>query len=149
MPGDTNGCTTVGDTRAESADVSSLVATRQPQIVVLSVHRDMFVVLLRQFFDSGLDVRHASGFTHSLGAVVGVATGTVPVSLERFGVKGDDDTPLLSDTSEEETGHPEMVTHGDTLTRANLELPLRRHDFCVDTADVDTSVEASTVMSLN
>jgi len=42
-----------------------------------------------------------------------------------------------------------VVTHGDALTRTDLELPLGRHDLSVDTADVDAGVEACAVMSLN
>jgi hypothetical protein len=56
---------------------------------------------------------------------------------------------LLSNADEKVTRHPEVVTHRDTLTRANLELPLRRHDFSIDTADVHTSVQAGAVVSLD
>jgi hypothetical protein len=42
-----------------------------------------------------------------------------------------------------------MITHGDTLARSDLELPLRRHDLSINTADVDAGVEAGTVVSLN
>jgi len=52
------------------------------------------------------------------------------------------DTPLLTDSEKEETSHPEVVTELDTLARANLELPLRRHDFGVDTGNPDTGVQA-------
>jgi hypothetical protein len=42
-----------------------------------------------------------------------------------------------------------VVTHRDTLARANLELPLRGHHLSVDTTDVDTGVEAGAVVSLD
>jgi len=42
-----------------------------------------------------------------------------------------------------------MVTHGNTLTGPNLELPLRWHHFGVDTADVDASIETGTIVGLN
>jgi hypothetical protein len=71
-----------------------------------------------------------------------VAAGTVPVALEGLGVERGLDSPLLTDTEEEETGHPEVVAHVDTLARADLELPLRRHHLGVDTRDVDTGIQA-------
>jgi hypothetical protein len=40
-----------------------------------------------------------------------VQTGTVPVTLDGLGLEGDADTELLSDTVEDEAGHPEVVTH--------------------------------------
>jgi hypothetical protein len=52
------------------------------------------------------------------------------------------DSPLLSDPEQQEPSHPEVVSHIDTLTWTDLELPLRRHHLGVDTRDVDTGVEA-------
>lgn len=149
MPGNTDGSATVRDARAKVGDVASLVATRQPQVVVLSVDGDVLVVLLGELLDGGLDVLHSSGLAHSLGGVVGVAPGTVPVALERLGVEGDDDAPLLGDAGEEITGHPKVVAHGDPLAGADLELPLGGHDLRVDTADIDLGVEASAVVGFD
>jgi hypothetical protein len=87
--------------------------------------------------------------THASGTEVGVASSTVPVTSQRLGVEGDLDTPLLGKTDEEVAGHPEVVTHLDTLARSNLELPLGRHDLGVDTTDLDTSVQADAVVGLN
>lgn len=42
-----------------------------------------------------------------------------------------------------------MITHLDTLTRADLELPLGRHDLGVDTGDLNTSVETGSVVGLD
>jgi len=106
MPGNANGSTTVCDTRAEIVDVASLVTTSQPQIIVLAVNSNMLIVPLRQLLNGSFDGFHSSGLTHSLRAVVGVAASTVPVTLERFGVEGNDDAPLLGDTDEEVAGHP-------------------------------------------
>ncbi len=141
-----NGGTAVSNTRAERPDVTSLVATRQTELVVLSIHSNVLVMPLAELGDGGLDCLHTSRLTHSLGTVVGVATSTVPVTGERLRVEGNLDTPLLGDTLKEVTSHPEVVAHRDTLTGPNLELPLRRHDFGVDTADVDASVQARPVM---
>lgn len=149
MTGDTNGGTTVGNTRGENTDVASLMATSETHVIVLTVNGDVLIVSEGQLLDRSLDGLHSAGLTHLLGAVVGVAASTVPVTLEGLGVEGDLDIPLLGNTDEEVTSHPEVITHGDTLTRSDLELPLRGHDLGVDTRDVDTGVEASTVVGFD
>ena len=149
VTGDTDGSATVGNARTEGSDVTGLVTTSEAHVVVISVHSDVFVVLLGEFFDGGLNDLHATLDTHGGGTVVGMAPSTVPVTGQRLGVEGDLDAPLLGKADEEVTGHPEVVTHLNTLTRANLELPLGRHDLGVDTADFDTSVQADAVVSLN
>jgi hypothetical protein len=55
------------------------------------------------------------------------------------------DTPLFTDPQQEETSHPEVVAHLDTLTWSDLELPLGGHDLGVDTRDFDTGVQTSTL----
>ena len=121
----------------------------ETEIIVLAVDGDVLVVTLAQLLDRRLNVLHSSGLTHSLGGVVGVASGAVPVTLERLGVEGDLDAPLFGYTDKEVSGHPEVVTHGDSLTRADLELPLRGHDLCVDARNVDTGVEAGAVVGFD
>lgn len=64
-------------------------------------------------------------------------------------MEGDGNGPLLADSDQEIPGHPEMISHVDTGARADLELPLTRHDFCVDTGDGDTGVETGSVMRLD
>lgn len=140
---------TIRHTRAERRNVASLMAPSQPQIVVLAVYRDVVLVALRELLDRSLDRLDSALLTHRLGGVVGVAAGTVPLALERLGVEGDFDAPLLSNTDEQETRHPEVVAHIDSLAGADLELPLGRHDLGVDTRDVDARVEAGPVVRLD
>jgi hypothetical protein len=64
-------------------------------------------------------------------------------------VEGDFRTPLLCDTDKEVASHPEFISHGDAFAWADLELPLRRHDFCVDTADPESGIEACTIVRLD
>ena len=42
-----------------------------------------------------------------------------------------------------------MVTHVNAFTGADLEFPLGWHDFCVDTRDVDTRIQAGAVVRLD
>ena len=149
MTRDTDGSTAVGNARAEFSDVAGLVATSETHVVVLSVHSDVLVVLLGKLFNGSLDDLDTTLDTHGFGTEVGVAPSTVPFTGQRFGVEGNLDTPLLGKTDEEVTGHPEVVAHLNTLTRANLELPLGRHDLGVDTADLDTSIQTHAVVGLN
>jgi len=140
MARNTDGCTTVGNTRGEGADIGSLVLSSQPQLVIFTINGDVFHMLLREFLDGCLDGLHSSGLTHGFGGEVGVAAGTVPVALERLGVERNFDTPFFGHTGEQKAGHPEMIAHGDTLARADLELPLRWHDLCVNSGNVDASI---------
>lgn len=149
MPGNTDRSTTVGDTRRERSDVASLMTASQTKLIVLSVDGNVLVVPFAELGNGGLDGLHSSGLTHSLGGVVGVAASAVPVTGKRLGVEGDLDAPLFGDALKEVAGHPEVVTHGDTLTRADLELPLGGHDLGVDAADVDTGVQACAVVGFN
>ena len=129
--------------------MASLVATSQAEVVVLAVDRDVFVVPLRELLDRSLNRLDTALFTHLLRRVVGVAAGAVPVALEWLRVERNLDAPLLGDADEEIASHPEVVTHGDTLTWANLELPLGGHDLGVDAGDVDACVEARAVVRLD
>lgn len=149
VTGDTDGSTTVGNTRREVTNVTSLVLAGKTLVVVGTVNGNVLVVALGELLDGSLDGLHTALLAHGLGRVVGVATSTVPVTGDSLGVERDLDTPLLSDSDEEVTGKGEVVTHLDTLAGANLELPLGRHDLGVDTRDVDTGVEAGTVVGLD
>ena len=149
VTGDTDRSTTVGNAGAESSDVASLVTTSEAHIIVISVHSNVFVVLLSELFDGSLNNLHTTLDTHGGGTVVSVASSAVPVTGQRLGVEGNLNTPLLGKTDEKVTGHPEVVTHLDTLARSDLELPLGRHDLGVDTADLNASIQADTVMGLN
>lgn len=129
--------------------MTGLVATSESEVIVLPVNSNMFIMSFGEFFDSVFDELHTSSFPHGLGREVGVAASTVPFALERFGVEGNLDAPLLSDANKKIPGHPKVVAHRNAFTRSHLELPLRRHHFSIDTADVDTSIEAGTIVCLN
>lgn len=122
------------------------MSSAQPQLVVLAINRNVLIVPLGQLGNGFLDRLHSTLFTHGLGRVVGVATSTIPVTLQGLGMERHLDVELFRNTNEEESGHPEMITHLDTLAGTDLELPLRGHDFGVDTTDVDTGIKACTVV---
>lgn len=149
MARNTDGSTTIGDTRAEVADVARLMTASETEIVILAIDSNVFIVPLGKLLDSSFNSLDTSGFAHSLGRVVGVTTSTVPVALEGLGMEGNLNTPLLSNADKEVASHPKVVAHGDAFTRADLEFPLRRHYLSVDTADVNASVETGAIVSFD
>lgn len=78
-----------------------------------------------------------------------MAARAVPIALEGLRVEGHFDVELFGDASKKETGHPEVISHVDSLAWTNLELPLGRHNFGVDTTDVHARVQAGTVVGLD
>lgn len=151
MTGDSDGCTSVGNTGREGSDVASLVLSGQSELVVFTVNGNVLHVTLSELLDSGLNGLHTdTGGSRRLGRVVGVATGTVPVTgAQGLGVERRSDPPFFTDPEQQEPGHPQVISHLDSRARPDLELPLRRHHFGVDSRDVDTSVETSSVVSLD
>lgn len=111
LPWNSDRSTTVGDTVREAIDAAGLVAAGQTESVVLTVHGNVLLVASLKLLDSSLDVLHAALNTHLLAGEVAVHTGTVPVTGDWLGVEGDLGAEFFGDTVEQETGHPEVVTH--------------------------------------
>ena len=76
-------------------------------------------------------------------------TSTVPVAWNWFGRERDLGAIFFSNSVKEPARHPKLVAEIDSLTWANLVLPLSRHDFSVGTGDFDTCIHAGLVMRLN
>jgi len=56
------------------------------------------------------------------------------------------DSPLFTDSEKQESSHPEVVSHIDTGTWTDLELPLGRHNLGIDTRDLDTGIQAGSLL---
>jgi len=110
---------------------------------------DMSDVMPGQLVDGLLDLDQTVLLPHSQGGEVGVGACAVPVTLHGLGVNGDHGAKVLSHSVQQETTHPQVVTHGDALAGTNLELPLSGHDFGIGAGNVDSSIEASLVVSLD
>merc|ERR1712058_128828 len=108
---------------------------------------NMTVVTFPKFLDGSFNVLHSSLFSHLLSRIVAVSSSSVPVSFNGFRVKGHGDAEVFSHPLKDVTGHPEVVTHGDSLTRSNLELPLSWHHLCVGSTDLDSGIHAAFDMS--
>ena len=108
----------------------------------------MELVLGGHSLEESLNVVHTSDFSHGLSGEVGVATSSVPV-LEELRLKGDRDTKVFSDSAEEVSGDPDLITDLNTKARTNLELPLAGHNLAVSSRDLDASKEAGFVVGID
>jgi len=149
LGGDTDRSTTISNTSAELSDGSSLVMASETEDVVLTVDGNVFFVANTELLDGGVDILETTLCTHGLGGVVGVATSSVPVTLNGLGVERADHTELLSETVHDVSGQPHVVTSIHTDTWSDLVLPLTGHHLTVDSSNLDTSVQAGTVVSLD
>lgn len=109
----------------------------------------MEIVSLGQFINCLEDDLFSAWLTHWGGGVVGVATGTVPVTRNGLGIKGDNDAKVLGNAPQEETCHPKLIAHFNALAGSNLELPLGGHHLGVGAGNLNARVETGTVMRLD
>lgn len=149
FPWDTDRGAAVSDAVGEGVDRASLVTAGKALLVTLAVHGNMLGVAALELLDGGLDMLHTALLTHLLGGEVAVKTGTVPVAGNGLGVERDLGTELLGHTVEEEAREPEVVTHLDTLARADLVLPLSGHHLGVGARDLDAGIQAALVVSFD
>merc|ERR1719341_1973433 len=153
IPRDPDACTTIGNTGREVVDGGGFMTSSQPPLVILASMRiillDMKAVILAQLLNSSLDVHHAALFSHSLSREVTMSPRTIPVSNHGLGIKGDYHTKVFSNSFKKKSCHPEIITHVNSLSWPNLELPLSRHHLRISPRNSDASVQAAPVMSLN
>lgn len=76
-------------------------------------------------------------------------TSTVPVARDGLGLDGDLGTEFLGDAVKEEAGHPQLITHLDSLAGADLEFPLGGHNLGVGAGDLNAGVQACLIMGVN
>ena len=152
---------------------TNLVATSETLVIVCAVNGNVLSVSLAELLNSLVNGLDTTLLPHGLGGEVGVAASAVPFAWDSLGVEADLDTPLFRNADEEVPGDSQVVSHLDTETGADsnqfrgsqvrslrimdaervlcnsLEFPLSRHDLGVDTRDLDASVEAGAVVSLD
>lgn len=143
----------VGDPARELVYAGGLVQSSKTPFVVFAprwiVSSNVHIVALAQFFNRCLNDLDATVLSHGESAVVGVAAGPVPVARNGLGVQTDNYALVLGHLLEDEPGHPQVISHLDSFTRANLELPLRWHDFSIGSTDLHTCVQAGAQMGLH
>ncbi len=115
-------------------------------MIVLSIKVNGVSVRQGKFVQLGNYILHAFILSSGFIRVVSVASRTVPVSFNGFGVKGDFDTESFGDSVKEVPGHPEVVSAGNSFACSDLELPLSWHDFAVCSVNLDSSCKAGAVV---
>ena len=111
------------------------MVARESLVVVVSIEAAVKYVLGSKLLHHFVDVLHAFfALPHGLGRVVAVAAGTIPF-WEKFRCVRDDHVEVLSHSSEQVSGHPEVISDFDAFGRPNLEFPLSWHDFSIGPAD--------------
>jgi hypothetical protein len=100
-------------------------------MVVFSIKRDVQLVLCGKFFNGGFNGSISSFVSHSFGRKVGVASSSIPVSLERLGLEADSNSKVFGNSSEEISADPKMVTDINAKARTDLEFPLTRHHLSI------------------
>jgi len=78
-----------------------------------------------------------------------VASGTIPVSRNWFGVKTDNDSEILGNSVKNVSGDPKFISHVNSFRWSNLVFPLGRHNLSIGSADSNSSVETSSVVSFD
>merc|ERR1712027_23222 len=144
LPGNPDAATPVCDTRGEIVDGGSLVSPSQPSLVVLAlvgvVGLDVSDMVPGEFVNCCLDRLNAALDPHGLCGEVCVTTGAVPVTSHGLGVERNHHTKIFSDTLEEVSADPEVITHVNTLGGSHLVLPLSGHHLSIGSRHPDASI---------
>lgn len=138
-------------TGREVENAGGLVMTGEAAFVVLAAVRivgsDVFGVLAGQQLDRALDLRDAALLSHRQRGIIGVSASPVPIARHGLRVEGDDNAEVLCHAVEDESGHPQVISHLYAFARPDLILPLGRHHLGVGACDLDARVKAGAVMS--
>merc|ERR1719244_511438 len=129
------------------------MSSGQSPLIVLAlsgvISLDVSDVVFTHPVNSSLYRLHTTLHSHGLSGEVCVGTSTIPVSCHWLGVKGDYYTKIFSNPLQGIPGHPEIITHINTLSGSNLVFPLGRHNLCIGSRDPNTSKQTGSVVSLN
>jgi hypothetical protein len=149
LGGDSGRRSSISNTVTELVNRSSFVTASQSQVVVRTIDSDVGSVSLGEEFhgleDSVITTILSGGFERE----VGVASRTVPVTLDRLGFESDIDVVFFADSGQQISGNPELITTFETFDGANLEFPLTREDFGIKARDLDTSSQTASHMGFS
>jgi len=126
------------------------VGSSQALFVAFSVQENVVSVHLGHAGHAFIeDVVVATIFSTLLGGEVGMAAGSVPVTLNGLGLEVHIHAELFSDATENELGQPHVVTAFNTTGNTNLVLPLAGSHFTVDTCDFQASIDHAAVGAIH
>jgi len=149
LGGDSSSGTSVANTIAELINRSSFMSASQSQIVIRTINGNVGEMMLgeelHRFEDSVITSFLSGGFERE----VGVATRTVPITLNRLGFKGDINIVFFTDSGQKISGNPELIATLETFDGSNLEFPLTGEDFSIETRDLDASSKTASHVSFS
>lgn len=123
--GNANADVAIGHSGAEVVDAAGLALPGQSALVVPPstwiVRLDVSEMLLAQLVDCLLDLGDTVLPAHRLRREVGVGAGTVPRTVHRFRIQGNDHAVLLGDVVQNESGDPQIVPGADARARSYLD----------------------------
>lgn len=112
-------------------------------VVVSSIDKDMVFVVFFQFFHVVFsDVFQSSVFSGGIGGIVGVASGSIPISFDWLGFVVKSNSVDLSESIQNVLGHQEVVTTFDSLGDSDLIFPLSWGDFGVHSGQFNSGIQA-------
>ena len=129
--------------------MSGFVLAGQSLFDAYAVHGDVLVYFLSESFGTGDDVLPTTVCPHGSSGEVGVATRTVPVAQHGLGFERGEHAKVLGDAEEQPAGNPQLVGDFQRRQGANLELPLRHHDFGIGSFDGQTGSDARSGVGLD
>jgi len=149
LGGDSSSGASVTNTIAELVNRSSFMSASQSQIVIRTINGNVGKMVLGEEFHRFEDSVVTSFLSGGFEREVSVATRTVPVSLNRLGLKGNINIVFFADSGQKISGNPELIAALETFDGSNLEFPLTGEDFSIKTRDLDTGGKTTSHVSFS
>jgi len=127
------------------------MTTSQSSLITLTVDTNVFGMLLLKLLECLEDalVTLSVVLVERFEAEVGVASSSIPVTSNGFGIEVNKDSEFLANTLHDVSRHPQLITSSNSNNWSYLVFPLSSHDLCVDSRDIDSGVKASTVVAVS
>jgi len=118
------------------------VLPSQAFVVVAALEQVAVVVTFAQVLELFLDVGAVGVIARGLAGKVGVASGTIPITFDRFGRDVDFDVEVFGDAVHDVAHQPQLVGHVQPHARADLYFVLPAQDLSVRAGDGQASHQA-------
>lgn len=124
--------------------------TSESIFVSLTVEEDVIFVGSSKLFHLVVsNIFKTSRSSSFISGVVGVASRAIPISLDGFAVKVNVDSEFFSESEEDVSGQPQMVSSFDSLGNTNLEFPLSGSDLSVESRNLESGIQAASDVSFS
>merc|ERR1712048_1181045 len=137
-----NRCTTIGKTEFKLSDAACLMLSCEALVIPFTVLSNMLLRFFAEGFAFLFDHVITSRCTHLLDREVCVASSAIPVPISGFRTERNRNIMRLGDTIHDVAHNRHMVANLGSSARADLVLPLSRHDLSVDASDFDACLQA-------